>query len=371
MAGRLPYRRHRYQVAGVLGKDEEYLWPGALSREQVTAASDSELLAIYPHRSDVPHDLWLQVFGAAEREIGVLVYSGLFLSEDRMVQRALADKAKAGMRVRILLGDPDCPEVAQRRADEGMDDAMAAKIRNALALYKPLREMDDQEFRLHQTILYNSIYFGDDHLLVHTHVYGVPAAGNPVWHEDPRRGDRSDLRGKLRAGLGDRRPRPAARGLMGQRIDFHNDPDAPAANSIVPSVNVAVFNDIGELLLIHRSDNDNWALPGGGVDIGESLAQAAVRETREESGIECEVSGLSGIYTDPGHVILYTSDGEVRQEFSIVLFARAVRGTLTASSETSVARWVSAGEIANYQMDRSMRQRIVYVLERRDQPFIG
>jgi hypothetical protein len=60
------------------------------------AASDSELLAIYPHRSDVPHDLWLQVFGPAEREIGVLVYAGLFLSEDRVVQRALTDKAKAG-----------------------------------------------------------------------------------------------------------------------------------------------------------------------------------------------------------------------------------------------------------------------------------
>jgi len=158
---------------------------------------------------------------------------------------------------------------------------------------------------------------------------------------------------------------------MGRRIDFHDDPDAPAANSIVPSVNVAVFNEAGELLLIRRSDNDNWALPGGGIDIGESLAQAAVRETREESGIECEVTGLSGIYTDPGHVILYTSDSEVRQEFSIVLIARVLSGTLTASSETSEARWVPPGEIASCQMDRSMRQRIGHVLERRDQPFIG
>ena len=158
---------------------------------------------------------------------------------------------------------------------------------------------------------------------------------------------------------------------MGRRIDFHDDPDAPAANSIVPSVNVAVLNDVGELLLIRRSDNDNWALPGGAIDIGETLAQAAVRETREESGIECEVTGLSGIYTDPGHVILYTSDGEVRQEFSIVLFARAVGGTLTTSSETSEARWVSPEEIASFRMDRSMRQRIGYVLEQRDQPFIG
>src|SRR5450759_941076 len=91
---------------------------------------------------------------------------------------------------------------------------------------------------------------------------------------------------------------------MPRRIDFDHDPDAPPANSIVPSVNVAVTNDAGEILLIRRSDNDNWALPGGAVDIGESLTEAAVRETREESGIDCEVTGLAGIYTDPGHVML-------------------------------------------------------------------
>ena len=95
-------------------------------------------------------------------------------------------------------------------------------------------------------------------------------------------------------------------------------PGRPARNSIVPSVNVAVTNDAGELLLIRRSDNENWAMPGGAVDLGESLAQAAIRETKEESGIDCEITGLTGIYTDPGHVLLYTSNGEVRQEFSIV-----------------------------------------------------
>jgi ADP-ribose pyrophosphatase YjhB (NUDIX family) len=158
---------------------------------------------------------------------------------------------------------------------------------------------------------------------------------------------------------------------MSRRIDFHNDPDAPPANSIVPSVNVAVTNDAGEVLLIRRSDNDNWALPGGAVDLGESLTQAAVRETLEESGIECEVTGLSGIYTDPGHILLYTSNGEARQEFSIVLTARATGGQPTASSETSEVRWVPQAEVARYQMDRSMRLRVQHYLERRDRPYIG
>jgi ADP-ribose pyrophosphatase YjhB (NUDIX family) len=155
-----------------------------------------------------------------------------------------------------------------------------------------------------------------------------------------------------------------------RRIDFHNDQDAPAANSIVPSVNVAVTNDAGEVLLIRRSDNDNWALPGGAVDIGESLTQAAVRETREESGIECEITGLSGIYTDPGHVMLYTSNGEVRQEFSIVLTARAVGGQPTPSNETTDVRWVPPAELAGFQMDRSMRLRVRHFSERRAHPYM-
>src|SRR5579859_7459559 len=158
---------------------------------------------------------------------------------------------------------------------------------------------------------------------------------------------------------------------MARRIDFHDDPDAPAATGIVPAVNVAVTNDAGELLLVRRSDNDNWSLPGGGVELGESLIQAAIRETREESGIECQVTGLSGIYTDPGHVILYTSNGEVRQEFSIVLTARATGGQLATSSETTEARWVKTRDVTGYQMDPSMRQRIGHVLEPHERPYIG
>src|SRR5579859_5316503 len=99
---------------------------------------------------------------------------------------------------------------------------------------------------------------------------------------------------------------------MGQRIDYYDDPDAPAANSLVPSVNVVVANDAGQILLIKRSDNDNWALPGGAIDLGESITQAGVRETREETGIDCEIVGVVGLYSDPKHVILYTSNGEVR-----------------------------------------------------------
>ena len=145
---------------------------------------------------------------------------------------------------------------------------------------------------------------------------------------------------------------------MNRRIDFYDDPQAPTANSLVPSVNVVVVNDEGSVLMIRRTDNGNWAVPGGAIDLGESVAQAAVRETLEESGIECEITGIVGIYSDPRHVILYTSNGEVRQEFSIVLTARALRGQPTPSSESSEVRWVPVPDVHGYTMDRSMRIRI-------------
>src|SRR5258707_10023496 len=134
--------------------------------------------------------------------------------------------------------------------------------------------------------------------------------------------------------------RPGSVMTMAKRIDYLNDPAAPKANSIVPSANVIVVNNQGEILLICRTDNGNWAVPGGGLDPGESITHTAVRETLEETGITCEITGLVGIYTNPRHVIRYTSNNEVRQEFSIVFTARPTGGQLRPSSESAEPQWV-------------------------------
>lgn len=100
--GRTPYRRHRYAVAAQFGVDESYLWPDALNKDEVAAASESEIVSVYPHRWAVPREIWGHLFGQAEREIGVLVYSAIFLGEDAGLKKTLADKASAGVRVRML-----------------------------------------------------------------------------------------------------------------------------------------------------------------------------------------------------------------------------------------------------------------------------
>jgi ADP-ribose pyrophosphatase YjhB (NUDIX family) len=152
--------------------------------------------------------------------------------------------------------------------------------------------------------------------------------------------------------------------------DYYADPDAPKANSIVVAVTAVVRNAQGDVLLIERTDNGLWALPGGAQEIGESVADAVRREVREETGVEIEVTGLSGIYSDPSHVIAY-DDGEVRQEFSLCFTAKPVGGSLRPSSESRRARWISPAAIGSLSIHSSMRLRITHGLDQRQAPYIG
>lgn len=180
--GRIPYRRHRYSVAAHFGVEEAYIWPDALDRDQVAAISESEIVAVYPRRWAVPRDTWGRFFGQAEREIGILVYSGMFMAEDMGLHRLFSQRAQGGVKIRILLGDPDSRNVAERGAAERIDEGMASKVRNSIMLFQPLSAEPNVEIRIHDTVLYNSIYRVDDQLLVNTHIYGVMANNAPVFH---------------------------------------------------------------------------------------------------------------------------------------------------------------------------------------------
>ena len=180
LSGRVPYPSSRAALADLVGVDEAELWPeagGPLSGR----SRPEELAAVYPHRWAIPRDVWTCFFESAEHEISVLAYSALFLAEDAGLLGIIEDKARRGVRVRFALGDPDSHCVALRGQEEGIGDAMAAKVRNSLTLYRPLMKSENVAIRLHQTVLYNSIYRADGQLFVNQHAYGIPAAHSPIY----------------------------------------------------------------------------------------------------------------------------------------------------------------------------------------------
>ncbi|WP_350352827.1 NUDIX domain-containing protein [Microbacterium sp. A8/3-1] len=154
------------------------------------------------------------------------------------------------------------------------------------------------------------------------------------------------------------------------RIDHYNSPDAPAANSVVPSTTAVVTDEDGRILLVHRVDNGLWALPGGGMELGESIEDCAIREVREETGLDVEIAGLIGVYTNPHHVIQY-SDGEVRQQFSLCYATRLLGGTLAHDDESTDLQWVHPNDIQGLKMHPSMRLRIDHYLAGEPTPYLG
>jgi hypothetical protein len=184
--GRVPQRRHRWVLADLVGRHEDDLWP---ELDTAPAGRTTQISRAYPHRGAVPRQVWHELFASATREIGILVYSGLFLAEDMQTTHTLTERARSGVSVRLMLGDPDSRAVAERGTQEGIGDAIAAKVRNTIVLYRPLLAIDGVDIRLHDTVLYNSIYRADDEMLVNPHVLGMAAAYAPVLHLRRSAGD--------------------------------------------------------------------------------------------------------------------------------------------------------------------------------------
>jgi len=145
------------------------------------------------------------------------------------------------------------------------------------------------------------------------------------------------------------------------RVDYLNDPNAPKANSIAVAVSAFIQDDEHHILMIRRTDNDLYSIPGGQVEPGETLTQAAVREVKEETGIDIEATDLIGIYSNPNHVIAY-DDGEVRQEFSICFRGKPQDGALRTSSESSEVLWIPVDKLGGLNIHPSTRLRINHAL---------
>lgn len=180
LSGRLPHPNTRAALANLLDADEADLWP-ALTNGHHPRRFGPEIRDVYPHRRDVPRDVWLKLFASADHEIDILDYTGLFLFEDTAILQLLAAKADAGAHIRVLLGNPCSHDMAHRDEEEDANVPVAAPIASStLPLLSPLAQRDSLEIHLHSTILYASLFRADDELLANLHIYGVPTAAAPV-----------------------------------------------------------------------------------------------------------------------------------------------------------------------------------------------
>ncbi len=141
------------------------------------------------------------------------------------------------------------------------------------------------------------------------------------------------------------------------RVEYWNDPAAPKPNSLVPACGILAVDDQGRVLLQRRRDTGQWAIPMGKQELGETPTQCAIRETQEETGVLAEITGILGVYSDPGHIVAYT-DGEIRQEWELILLGRPVSGIPAANDEASDVCWVAAADLESLDIHPTQRRQL-------------
>jgi hypothetical protein len=176
LEGRVPYPRYRWALAALLDADEADLWP----QLGVHGSLPSEIQAIYPGLDRVPSEVWLDLFGSARNEIGVLAIGGLSHIDPEVVA-VVAARTGLGVSVRICLAVPDASKGGEPGAGQRGRTA-ARRVRSALTPGAPLAGAGQVLIRMHRGVLYQSIYRADTQLLVAQHAYGVPPARATVLH---------------------------------------------------------------------------------------------------------------------------------------------------------------------------------------------
>lgn len=337
-------------------------------------------VSVYGSRADIPVTVWTELFGGALEAIDILVYGGTFLFDGvARFPKLLTAATDRGVAVRFIIGDPDSAAVAQRGAEEQIGSSLAGRCRMTLARLQPLVDTLTRDSYSHHAAVHLDVSRRR-----HPHRQPAPlrcpSQRQSRHRHQTRRRTRVVARppSRLRAGLEQRPPRPNFH-VMHPSTPWRTRwleptittiPTRLPRTAVVPSTTAVVTDDQNRIVLIRRRDNDLWALPGGGMELGESIIDTAVREVKEETGLEVEVNGLVGVYTNPHHVMAYT-DGEVRQQFSLCFTTRLVGGDLLIDSESTDIAWTYPQAISSLNMHPSMRLRIQHYLEHRSTPYLG
>lgn len=178
---RVPHRTNRMQVASLLGRDEAYLWPKTADDPRTRSATRAEFIELLPSRAAVPVSTWENLIDGAKESIDILAFAGSLHDSIPDFDGRMAARAAAGVKIRLLFGDPNSPAVALRGAEERIGDGMAGRCRLTWTYLRPLLDSSRSiEARMHGSTLYASLFRFDNTLLANVHAFGAPAGNSPI-----------------------------------------------------------------------------------------------------------------------------------------------------------------------------------------------
>jgi ADP-ribose pyrophosphatase YjhB (NUDIX family) len=146
------------------------------------------------------------------------------------------------------------------------------------------------------------------------------------------------------------------------RQDFYGDPAAPRPQQIVPRVFVLVADDRGRILA-HARDSGTWSLPGGAMELGESVEDCARREVLEETGVELVDLQVLTAVSPPDHVIVTDALGP-HQQLAVLACARSAGQDPRPSDESPVVRFLDPAEVDQVPFDLAQRGFVDVILKR-------
>jgi ADP-ribose pyrophosphatase YjhB (NUDIX family) len=123
----------------------------------------------------------------------------------------------------------------------------------------------------------------------------------------------------------------------------------------------AIFEERNRILLTRRADNGQWCLPGGGMESGESAAEACEREVFEETGLMVRVKRLVGVYSHADQLVVYP-DGNKAHIVALHFEAEVIGGELGLSNETTDFGYFTLDEIQNMEFLGRHKERILDTL---------
>jgi len=181
--GRVPHPRHRAAIAQLLDRREDTLWMLPDTRVPLSPHQSQEIISAYAHRSQAPVEEWWNIFSQAQDHIDMLANSMLFIPEQHAgLITLLKEKSAAGCEIRLALADPACEMVQVRDEEERLGGTLPGRIKNCLYHFREVINHPGVQIRYHSTPLYNSLFRGDDEMMITPHLYGLHGSKAPLLH---------------------------------------------------------------------------------------------------------------------------------------------------------------------------------------------